>query len=132
MIYEYECEKCGNHFEVMKHYTQVKPIGKDKQPCPACDAMAPRVLSVPNTPPPKTTSGRWSASMGCHPDQIPEQQRKLAAAGCSDIRHNERGELWIANEKTDRTKKSEALGLFDPNGGVGSPRRKKDRAKRWH
>lgn len=133
MIYEHQCQ-CGVSFAVnceMRDAAWCKP-------CPTCGADAPR--SAESLPAVRMgdlvrTSGgynrpRYSMAMGCHRSEIREQQEKLRAAGCKNVQHNERGDLLVVSEK-DRKQKAEALGLFDPNGGLGSPRRAKDKPRRW-
>ncbi len=39
-IYEYECEKCGNKFEILSGYN-----GKKAERCPACKGSAHRIFS---------------------------------------------------------------------------------------
>ena len=127
MIYAHKCD-CGHRFEVVKSAKEATW----QHVCPKCGDLAGRdIAGMPVSTPPKAMRGRWSRAMGCHPSQIAEQQAALRKAGCKNVRHNDRGDLWVEGEGADRSSKAEALGLFDPNGGLGAPRRKKDRPRTW-
>ena len=39
-IYEFECKKCGNSFELLTEF------GKESVPCPDCNGLAFKILSA--------------------------------------------------------------------------------------
>lgn len=57
---------------------------------------------------------------GVHPDQIKEHMEHLRKMGCGQVNHTKDGDL-IFEDKHQRRRVCEALGLFDRNGGFSDP-----------
>lgn len=64
-----------------------------------------------------------STSAGVHPGQIKEHMDHLRAAGCGQVNHTKDGDV-IFQDKHQRKKVCEVLGLFDRNGGFSDPQAK--------
>jgi hypothetical protein len=64
-----------------------------------------------------------SSAAGVHPGQIKEHQAHLKAMGCGHVEHTKDGDL-VFNDRTQRRRVCEALGLFDRNGGFSDPQPK--------
>jgi len=61
-----------------------------------------------------------STAAGVHPAQIKEHMDHLRKMGCGQVDHTKDGDL-IFNDKKQRKKVLEALGMFDRNGGFSDP-----------
>lgn len=61
-----------------------------------------------------------SSAAGVHPGQIKEHMEHLRAKGCGTVHHTKDGDV-IFQDKRQRKKVCEALGLFDRNGGFSDP-----------
>lgn len=57
---------------------------------------------------------------GVHPGQIKEHTEHLRRMGCGYVEHNKDGDV-IFQDKKQRKKVCEALGLYDRNGSYGDP-----------
>lgn len=64
-----------------------------------------------------------SSAAGVHPGQIKEHMAHLQAMGCGQVNHTKDGDV-IFEDKRQRKKVCETLGLFDRNGGYGDPQAK--------
>ena len=64
-----------------------------------------------------------SSAAGVHPGQIKEHMEHLRRMGCGTVHHTKEGDV-IFQDKNQRKKVCEALGLFDRNGGYGDPQAK--------
>ena len=64
-----------------------------------------------------------STAAGVHPGQIKEHQTHLKAMGCGHVEHTRDGDL-VFNDKTQRRRVCEALGLFDRQASYGDPQPK--------
>jgi hypothetical protein len=58
--------------------------------------------------------------VGVHPSQVKEHMDHLRAMGCGQVNHTKDGQV-IFEDKTQRRKVCEALGLYDRNGGYSDP-----------
>lgn len=57
---------------------------------------------------------------GVHPDQVKEHMAHLRAMGCGQVNHTKDGDL-IFEDKRQRKKVLEALGMYDRNGSYDDP-----------
>ena len=62
-----------------------------------------------------------SYAAGVHPDQVEQQMRYLRERGCGQVNHTSDGDP-IFEDKHQRRRVCEALGLFDRNGGYSDPK----------
>lgn len=60
------------------------------------------------------------AAAGVHPAQIKEHMEHLRSAGCGQVNHTKDGDL-IFEDKRQRKKVLETLGMFDRNGSYDDP-----------
>jgi hypothetical protein len=61
-----------------------------------------------------------SYSCGVHPAQVREHTEHLRAMGCGFVEHTKNGDV-VFNDKAQRKKVCEALGMFDRNAGPSDP-----------
>lgn len=59
-------------------------------------------------------------SAGVHPSQIKEHTEHLRQQGCGFVEHTKDGDL-VFNDKKQRKKVLETLGMYDRNGGYSDP-----------
>jgi hypothetical protein len=64
-----------------------------------------------------------SSAAGVHPGQIKEHMAHLKSLGCGQVNHTKDGDI-IFQDKAQRKKVCEALGLYDRNGSYGDPQAK--------
>lgn len=73
-----------------------------------------------------TTPGNYpmvSANAGVHPAQIKEHQAHLKSMGCGHVEHTKDGDV-VFQDKGQRKRVCEALGLFDRRAGFSDPQPK--------
>jgi hypothetical protein len=72
-----------------------------------------------------------SMNAGVHPDQIKEHMEHLRSRGCGQVDHTPDGDI-VFNDKSQRKKVLETLGIYDRNAGYGDPAPKyRTASKRW-